>query len=1530
METAKTKLSAVAEELSELDKRFRHGSDLFAVESGYAGKLVHAISSENKVLECEALKSLGDLFLHKAKMKKDKTENFNKACALYTELSRYYYTSEEEKQVIQRRVRYAEKCTKLVHNEIYANTKTEDSANVTLAVAATLQEVKGKVKAKGQGMASLTEGYTRAYVKAIVERNKRLQVESLKSLGDLYLEKGSVGKDEAVFTTAAGLYRAALDRCEDSDGREMLEHRIKYAERVKEIQLKQARLRTKRRAGDVSGSKSSQASRQAVLAIISQGTYRDHLQEGCKAMQTGDLDTAEQHFAAALKSVHVKGADADTGLQNAKEAEPLYKLSDVYLKRGIQSKDGGDFTKAAALWNAALVRTSKVDQNKKQANVEITESFTKRVLHSDQTVDKGESEKHKLLLKKTRHHVQTEMKRIEQEVDPYSLDEDDPRLREVEKRRAEEIRKLFHTIVHQRRMFISGLVDECMEVMGPPPCKYAMMGLGSLATGLVTPYSDLEFAILIEEETESNVEYFRNLTHYLHLKVINLGETILPAMAIKSLNDFQSKDPTNNWFYDSVTPRGFAFDGAMPHACKTPFGRGKQSGLIQTPSNMAKLLTDDLTLYLKKGYHLASILGNVCLITGEQDLVEVYTTLLSQQRQDTDGLISMLVAHITLNENAAMFKLQPLDTRLLDVKKQMYRFATLAVSCWALHRNIQPTTIWETIEKMHKNGVINSENAHHLMVLVSISAELRLRTYMNNRGQVENLSVLSSTSANAEIGEQLKKVFHFSNAKQLLRYYYTERPLKVFVSQLVNSLSSGEALALFSKSPIIQAEVYTNLCAFEKAKNCLNEALENVQSERGEGNAHPKTAIMILNMLGGVCDSLGDYREAVSYHGKVLQMLRRIHGEDTAHRDIATALGSLGDTWGRLADYRKAMDYFEQSLQMRRSIYGDTAHPDISESLSSLGNTLMSLGEYKKAVNYLEKALQMDQRIYGEDTAHPRIAYSLNTLAIAWWLLGNHTKSVGYHEQSLRIKQSMYGKDTAHLDIAGTLVNMGLVWSGVGDYKRAESCYEQSLRIQQIVYGERTAHPHIAAVLCNLGVIRRRLCDHRKTISYFDQALQMQRRIHGEKTAHPDITASLTNLGRSWSDLGDYRKSIEYHEQALRMDQSTYGRDTPHPDIATSLAALGDAWADLGNHERAIKYLEQSLQMKLKIYQDNIAHPDIAGTLGSLGVAWSDCGDWRKAVSYHEQSLQMKRDVYGKPHTDIATSLNNLGNAWCYLGDHKKAVDFYEQSLQMRRSIFGKDTAHCDTANSLKNLGTELMAMGDPRKALSLLQQSLEMEQSIYGKDAAHPDITKTLDGLSDACMNLGDHRKAVSYLEQSLQMKWDIHGKPHTDIAASLNNLGISWSDLGDHKKAVDFYEQSLEMRRSIFGKDTAHPDIAMSLRNLGIELMDMGDPREALSLLQQALEMEQGIYGKDAAHPDIAKTLDSLGAAWSNLGDHRKAVSYLEQSLEMKWDIYGNVHPDIAASLRILGVTWRNIGDHRKAMMYCEQAREMQNSAH
>ncbi|XP_078583819.1 uncharacterized protein LOC144866332 [Branchiostoma floridae x Branchiostoma japonicum] len=1292
MQKADQRLSAVADEFRELDLIFRSGSDLDVVERGYARKLIQAISTKDKVLECEALKSLGDLYLHKAKKNRHKTKNFNKACSLYKVLFRFC-SNEEEKQVIQHRIKYAQKCTKLVHGQIPTKSGIEISRNITLAVAMALQEVYEKTNMKGYGMEPLVEAYTGFVVKAIISKNSHFEVESLKSLGDLYLGKGRAGSDNKAFTKAAGLYQAALDRCECSDGRETLKHRIKYTEKVKEKERKR-----REKSGYLHRMTAENGN--AGLINISgkeediDSTYQEQLQEGCRALQTGDLDTAEKHFAAALKRVH--GKDSDQG-QYCKEVEPLLKLSDVYLKRGTQSKEGDDFTKAAALCNAALVR-SKREDNMKQKIQLITQSFVKYVLGIAQTVDTEVTEKHKTMLKEDRHQVEKELKEIEQQVDPYSLDENDPHIREMERKRAEAIKALFETIIHQRRTFIVGLIDECMEVMGPPPCKYAMMGLGSHATGLLTPYSDLEFAILIEKETDNNVKYFRNLTHYLHLKVINLGETILPAMGIKSLNDFNSVNPLDNWYYDSVTPCGFSFDGAMPHACKTPLGRGKTCELIRTPVNMAKLLQDNVTFHLKKGYHLASVLGNVSLITGEQELIDEYMALWTKLLQEHNNKIPLLLTNTILKENSPTFERQVMSDSLLNVKKEIYRFSSIAVSCWALLEDIQQTTIWETIAKMQKKGVINKENAHHLMVMVSISAELRLRTYMHNHGQVENMSALSSMPTETDLGEKLRKVFYISNTKQLMRYYYTAVPMKRFVSKIIESQSDPSAL--FDNSLELKSHIYDSLCDYQNMKTCLEELLQNCLSRFGKDAIHPDIA-RPLALLGIAWRKLGDHMKAIRYHEQSLQMMRSIYGKDTAHPGIASSLSNLGTAWRELGDYKKAVSYHEQSLQMKRSIYGkDTAHLDIALSINNLGSTWLSLGDYKKAVSYHEQSLRMIRSIHGKDTAHPYIASSLNNLAVAWGNLGDPRNAVVYFEQSLQMMWSIYGKDTAHPEITWSLNNLGTAWVNLGDYKKA--------------------------------------------VNYHEQSLQMMRSIHGKDTAHSDIAKSLNNLGTTLRNLGDFEKAVSYHEQSLQMKRSIYGKDTAHTDIAGSLDNLGIAWRNLGDYKKAVSYHEQSLQMRRSIYGKETAHTDIAGSLDNLGIAWINLGDYKKAVSYHEQSLQMIRSIYGKEtaHTDIAGSLDNLGIAWINLGDYKKAVNYHEQALQMRRNIHGKDTAHPDIASSLNNLGAAWINLGDHNKAVSYHEQSLQMMWSLYGKNTAHPGIASSLNNLGDAWMDLGDNKK--------------------------------------------------------------------------------------------------------------------------------------------------------------------------------------------
>ncbi|XP_078660862.1 uncharacterized protein LOC144905201 [Branchiostoma floridae x Branchiostoma belcheri] len=1106
------------------------------------------------VREVEALKSLGDLNLEKGKLSKDSAE-FDKAAALYA-AALECCKDLEMKQTLEDELEHSKVCRQLLQgyspqyqwSQDYRGTCATDNSILRVAEICNLLDKSIEIS-----KCAIEQTYSEMLVTAITSHDVYLELEILKSLGDFYLEKGKKRKCLYQLSQAAGMYQKALTKCEDHDTKQVLMHRMEYTKerwlrpvfnKVEEP-LRRHLLETFLKDDITAYKKFSpdQASQ-----------YTDHLKEGDSSLARSDLDSAEQHFAAALQMIHIRAQ------QYQREVEPLCKLGDVYSKRGQQTGDGGDFVKAAALYNAAIARSEDqvLNSNIEIGIKEVEKSFLKCTLGIYTNLSQDDTEKHKKQLKEMRDQIKLEMETIDQQLDPYVHDEDDPCVREIEAKRAQAVRQLFEKIAQQRKEFISLLVEECIGLMGPPPCKYALIGLGSQATGLVTPYSDLEFAILEEKESEECLVYFRNLTHYLHLKVVNMGETILPALGIKSLNDFYSENPLDNWYYDSVTPRGFAFDGSMPKASKTPLGRQgtknkPPSELICTPENMVSLLQNDVTLHLKEGYHLATILRNPCLIAGDQDLIDTFKDITGKILQADGGKMAQQLVLQTLRENMESYRNDTVLAMLIDVKKEIYRFPAVLVDCLALFSvRIIPTTVWETIEEMENQQVISPNNAHHLTVLTSISAELRLRTYMANGGQKENLSAMASMEAtmhehkssihtNDNITKVLKPVFHLPSEKQLFRYYHTAVPLKSFLFK-----GSGErsgiksSVCFYDNSSKVQGMMYANLCKYELAIRYFHKALVESRDEDSQ-------KVDILRNLGDAVCMLGDYQKAISYYKQALQIYRSIYGQTKAHPHIASLLNSLGLAWNDLGDYRKAISYHEQALQMHRCIYGQTTeHPNIATTLNNLGVTWRYLGDYKKTISYLEQALQMAWNTcvcVKEAFPHKRIAESLVNLGSAWGQLGDHRKAMDYHEKGLLIYRSMYGQATAHPVIAMAFNQIGFSWIHLGDYKRAISYHEQALQIYKNMYGQGTAHPHIFKSLYNLGSAWHHLGDYRKAISYYEQALQMRRSINGQNTVHSDFANLLKNIGGAWCQLGDHRKAVSFFQEALVMARQADSQD---------------------------------------------------------------------------------------------------------------------------------------------------------------------------------------------------------------------------------------------------------------------------------------------------------------------------------------------------------------------------------------------------
>ena len=152
----------------------------------------------------------------------------------------------------------------------------------------------------------------------------------------------------------------------------------------------------------------------------------------------------------------------------------------------------------------------------------------------------------------------------------------------VDIEKIERTRALFETIAERMQGFLARIYQESEAILGTRPCSYSVMGLGSMALKTMTPYSDLEFAILTENDEYKNnpstKDYFINLTQLVHFRIINLGETVIEA---SKLGDTVT---------DHLVRKGVSFDLGG----KTPLGRGdKYYNLIATVNQFIEQYLDE-------------------------------------------------------------------------------------------------------------------------------------------------------------------------------------------------------------------------------------------------------------------------------------------------------------------------------------------------------------------------------------------------------------------------------------------------------------------------------------------------------------------------------------------------------------------------------------------------------------------------------------------------------------------------------------------------------------------------------------------------------------------------------------------------------------------------------------------------------------------------------------------------------------------------------------------------------------------------
>ena len=866
---------------------------------------------------------------------------------------------------------------------------------------------------------------------------------------------------------------------------------------------------------------------------------------------------------------------------------------------------------------------------------------------------------------------------------------------------------LFENIAKVASAFLARLYRESEQTLGPAPCKYAVMGLGSMALQQMTPYSDLEFAILMEDVQDKGTakkwrRYFRKLTHLVHFRVINLGETIIPTSKYQINLNHLGKRGTN-----------------LDLGGKTPLGRkDKPYELIQPVSGMVYYLHNEEDKMEHMDKLLPYILESTCYVYGDSSLHERYvaekrTFLLDSQ--DTSGkpayqkrALKKLVEGVVEMDykNPGQYKNLEGDLedfaprlgsenagRLYNVKEEIYRLPDRLLYRLAMYYGILPTSGWDAVDQLSQRDIIGvgdkaQQAAHHLHYVVSFATMLRLQTYLHHGQQFEKATMLSKTSQEAEIQQAVQAAFTLPASSlqaggSLFKYYYTAIPLHSTMKEFFRKWDKA-----FLEQLDLEPELIASL-----ASRGLADKLSSSWRNREEETFFQTAPFY---------DSSAETR--IGIHQRLLQ-------------------------------HKKVKDSYEEALAIQEQRYGPN-HPAIASTLNNLGNAWSVLGDAGQAVSYYDRALAIDEQSYQETPNHPEIAGTLNNLGNAWGALGDARQAVSFYQRALAMWEQVYQETPNHPEIAGTLNNLGSAWGDLGDAKQAVSFYERALAMKEQVYQETPNHPSIAIALNNLGGAWRNLGDARQAISFYDRALAIYEQYYKETPNHPDIASTLHNLGAAWRDLGDARQAVSFLERALAMKEQVYQETPNHPDLASTLGNLGNVWSDLGDAKQAVSYLERALAIYEQVYKETPNHPDIARALNNLGSAWSDLGDERKAVSFYERALAIYEQVYGPNHPHIAQILNNLGKAWRDLGDARQAVSFFERALAIREQVYKETPNHPDIASTLRNLGIAWGALGEASKTVSCLERALAIYKQVHGPN--HPDVAMTLMGLELAHRALG------------------------------------------------------------------------------------------------------------------------------------------------------------------------------------------------
>ena len=981
-----------------------------------------------------------------------------------------------------------------------------------------------------------------------------------------------------------------------------------------------------------------------------------------QALNKNNLDTDSEKYEQSLAEKLRKICDKDgKELNPAKSAPILHELGRIYHEKGKKGPDKIAMIQSAAIYNAAILRSSKNEKLKQNIQEDllshcglILKEAGANKLSSDLV---EQSNKVKVTIENMRSKVMEQLSTIISIPDFVSKD----KLHCLEEQKIHSIRNLQAQIFKDYRQAMADLAAYCHDVMGNSPCKYALVGMGSLARKEITPYSDFENIIVLENaawdastetERETILEYFRWFAVIFQTVLINLKESILPSLAIPCLNDFYSENQNNDWFYDAVTTCGVSFDGMMPHACKSPLGRWQHTAnkpwtteLIQPVDKMLEFLSKDESL--KNGYKLDDILTKTCFVYGDENVYDQFNAgvIRFQEQENQQDKLHSIKNQINddMESFATKFTLFQVDDKL-NIKKVAYRNTTIFLAALGRLFNIQAQSCFDIIEKLNETNEFSVYAKHRLMYAVSLACEIRLRWYAHNQSQTDDINSTEQKTAIQILTNLIGKsslISYFqttyalqcdiSKRLQLKRLHFHVNPT-LFNLSLVHCLSDTMKTTPGISKEQISTKITDRLFSFDQCLAQLesDEIIRSISSNQGRQKLNDEDMFAYYQNMGDHLRDTNCFDAAIEFYLKSLDNLVG-HVKQTAQNADIYKLAML-----RLNDLSK-----HKKLQVLRH-----------QNQSQLGSTLYDIGFclsklYRKheALQYYNSALQIKEKTSSNVDTDRDLAITLHEKGRCLLDLNKPHEALQYYNSALQIKEKTSSNVDTDRDLAITLHEKGRCLLDLNKPHEALQYYNSALQIKEKTSSDIDIDRDLAITLHEKGRCLFYLNKPHEALQYYNRALQIKEKTSSDIDTDRNLAITLHEKGRCLLDLNKPHEALQYYNSALQIKEKTSSDVDTDRDLAFTLHEKGRCLLDLNKPHEALQYYNSALQIKEKTSSDVDTDRDLAFTLHEKGRCLFYLNKPHEALQYYNRTLQIKEKTSSDVDTDrnLAITLHEMG-----------------------------------------------------------------------------------------------------------------------------------------------------------------------------------------------------------------------------------------------------------------------------------------------